>query len=872
MHLIPVWERVVPGWGDLDSKICIVGEAPGSVEVRVGEPFRGPAGTLLNECMQSAQLYRHFTYMTNVFNTLVVKSGKTMSVERTIDGAKKRIPVYISGKGFTPDGMYYVDALKKELESCKANVIIAAGEPAMCALTGLFHTTKQRGSVVESTLLPRRKIIPIIHPSAALRQYIWKYLIINDLRKAKAESEFPELRNVDRKFIKRPQFHEVVEYLEVLNKECRPQAVDLEIINHEISVFGVGDHERGIVIPFVDERGHSWDLGQEASIWELIAKYVGNPDKTMIFQNGMFDMYVLLKKYKIMPRGHWEDTMVAMNLLYPDFGKGLDMICSLFTNEPYYKDDFKLWSNAQVEREGKMETLWTYNEKDVAVTYEAWLKLLVELQDRKLYTHYREVMDIFPALLYMEARGLRVDKEELAQAKKLLEKIEQQYELELGRVVAPYYSGDDTFKGINPRSHQQLKSYFYGIRGVKPYLNRKTGNVTLDDMALKRLARGTKARAPMPEAGLIRKIRSAGKLRGTYLEVDLDTDSRLRCSINPAGTKNGRLSTSKTIFGTGTNMQNLPQQFKKFLVTDKDSLFIEIDKAQGEWVLCAYMARDPHMIKVVETGADAHTSTAHLAFGVPIELIKKDNEIVGHETDSHKIRELRHKYLPEILEYDIPSSMSVRQAGKKSNHGLNYDMGYRTFALVNEVSEVEAKKIVYAYHEAYPNIRNVFHAWVQDALANKVLTNVFGKQRLFLDRWGDSLLKDGYAYPAQSGLVGLVNRGIGDIWNDNSTYMKDLEMLMQVHDSILFQHPLSDISRMAHAIIKAGDHLNPVMEWQGKEFQIRNDVTVGFNWAGYHKEDNPTGMMNLKWTDDAEDLTLQLQEAIEVLQNGKKTE
>jgi DNA polymerase I-like protein with 3'-5' exonuclease and polymerase domains len=77
--------------------------------------------------------------------------------------------------------------------------------------------------------------------------------------------------------------------------------------------------------------------------------------------------------------------------------------------------------------------------------------------------------------------------------------------------------------------------------------------------------------------------------------------------------------------------------------------------------------------------------------------------------------------------------------GKKCNHSLNYDLGYKQFALRFEMGEGEAKQIVERFHRVYPGIRH-YHAWVRAALsANATLTNCYGRTRVFLERWGDEL-------------------------------------------------------------------------------------------------------------------------------------
>jgi DNA polymerase I-like protein with 3'-5' exonuclease and polymerase domains len=806
--------------------------------------------------MHNAGMIRRECYITNVFKVQVQKKGNDLYIGGEL--------VYRAGSrgGFTEEATPWLTHLKDELDSLEQpTVIVPMGEAAIRALCEQVSPTKVRGSIYPCPWEGARrncKVIPCIHPSAALRKYIWRYYIIFDLRRAKTESEFPELRRKVRHFIHRPSAVEVVAYFKTITKEKRPQAVDIEVYNQEISVFGCGQDDEGIVVPFMHGHEHFYSLEDEIQIWLAIAEYMEDPNILKVLQNGTFDLWVLARNNNIFAKGPIFDTMVAMKQLYPDFEKGLNTIASLFTSEPYYKDELKMWNTRMLNQLGgsiddRMATLWNYNEKDVAVTWEAHLKLKHELKHRGMLDTFNMTMATFPTMIYMETRGIRVNREALQQVKLEIEAKIIALQAELDQLVG---------FSLNINSAPQLKNYFYSIKGVKPYYNRKTGKPTCDDDALKRLSRSTTQRKGFREAAIIREMRGLSKLLGTYLNVELDSDSRIRCSINPSGTKNGRWSTGQTLFGTGTNLQNLPQQFKRFLEADPGTLLFEIDKAQGEWVICAYVSGDSNMIQVVDSGEDAHVGTAHRAFHVPKELIVAENKVAGHETDPIALRKLREENVPEILAYSIPGSMTCRQAGKKGNHGLNYDLGYRSFGFINEIPENEARQIVEAYHQAYPMIREGLHRWVRDQLGKtRTLVNVFGRKRTFYDRWGDSLFKDGYAFPAQSALVDLVNRALVKIFSAQDSYwMRWVDLMMQVHDSIFGQYWLHnyDYRAMARAVIQIGAYMNPTMTWQGREFNIRSDVKVGLNWAGFHPTHNPVGMMELEWTEDVEALAEQL--------------
>jgi len=464
-----------------------------------------------------------------------------------------------------------------------------------------------------------------------------------------------------------------------------------------------------------------------------------------------------------------------------------------------------------------------YNAIDSVVTHECIAPIWKDLEDSGNMPLYAFTEKLFQPLLYMALRGIAVDMEALkvVQRETGEEIIRLQQELHV-------MAGRD----LNPLSPKDCIKYFYIERDISPYTNRKTGKPTTDDLAMQRLAKGTAARKPIPEAKLVQRLRGLHKLKGTYLDIEFDDDGRMRCSVNPRGTKTGRISTSKTIFNTGMNMQNLPEAFKKFLVADPGYVLIELDKAGAEWVVVAYLANDANMIKVVEEGLDPHAYTAQLMFKQPIDLIKEENKLIGHNTDPDAIKLLRMKNMPELL--DLPfltRNMSMRQAGKKANHGLNYDEGFRTFALMNELIESDAKKIIALYHEAYPGVRGVFHEYVKHQLSkDRTLCNTFGFRRKFLEAWNDSLFKAAFAQIPQSTVGQIVNWALINTYEDTNDAVQKAELLMQVHDSILLQYPIADLPLLPQALGTIIEYLNPTLRYSGRDFHIKTDAKIGYNW------------------------------------------
>jgi uracil-DNA glycosylase family protein len=152
----PLWRtatQTVFGEGAARSELMLVGEQPGDREDLEGHPFVGPAGRLLDECLDEAGIDRTRAYVTNV-----VKHFKWQARGKRRIHAK---PAWSEIAACRP----WLDA---ELTVVKPDVLVCLGATAAQALLGKsFRVTRERGRPVDSDLAP--SVLATIHPSAILR-------------------------------------------------------------------------------------------------------------------------------------------------------------------------------------------------------------------------------------------------------------------------------------------------------------------------------------------------------------------------------------------------------------------------------------------------------------------------------------------------------------------------------------------------------------------------------------------------------------------------------------------------------------------------------------------------------------------------------
>lgn len=177
----PLWQnatQTVFGEGSAHAVIMFVGEQPGDSEDRVGKPFVGPAGRVLDRALVQVGIDRENVYVTNaVKHFKFVPRGKRRMHKKPADAE--------------------IDAchqwLERELEFVAPALVVALGATAARSLLG-------RSTPVEANrgrLMPfagDAKLLITVHPSALLR--------VPDEFKADAYRRFVADLNVAADFIK----------------------------------------------------------------------------------------------------------------------------------------------------------------------------------------------------------------------------------------------------------------------------------------------------------------------------------------------------------------------------------------------------------------------------------------------------------------------------------------------------------------------------------------------------------------------------------------------------------------------------------------------------------------------------------------------
>lgn len=145
--------HLVFGEGPENAEIVLVGEQPGDKEDLAGKPFVGPAGRLLDQCLEEAGIDRDRCYVTNAVKHFKYQMcGKKRLHARPNAGEVQRCAWWLGA----------------ELELLQPKLVVALGATAVSSLLGSkVKVMRDRGRILRPS--GQVEILVTIHPSALLR-------------------------------------------------------------------------------------------------------------------------------------------------------------------------------------------------------------------------------------------------------------------------------------------------------------------------------------------------------------------------------------------------------------------------------------------------------------------------------------------------------------------------------------------------------------------------------------------------------------------------------------------------------------------------------------------------------------------------------
>lgn len=786
----------VHGDGPIPSRIMLIGEAPGENEEREGTPFVGASGQELNRMLQEAGIMRSECYVTNVCKIRPPDNQISAFVATTKREITERHKL-LRDRYCTPEVHEGYAELLTEIEMVQPKIIVAFGNLAMWVLTGQWGILKWRGSLLQ-VAYGGPKVIPTIHPAAILREWSNRAVVLNDLRRVKRHmtsriyDNKPEWR-----FQIRPTYGQATQTLKELlvisdTSELTWLDFDIETRNGYIDCIGISwSRSDAICIPFMaaGKPAGYWHEDEEAEIIYLLYKLLTHPKVFIRWQNGLYDAQYVYRHWHFIPRGG-QDTMISQHSVFAALPKGLAFLASMYADwYVYWKDEGKIASNIPEDQR------WRYNLQDCVYTREVGEVLAQTVIKMKLSTVEARQQALFWPVLKAMLSGVRVDPKRRADMA-----VDIQEELSAREAFLFTVLGHS----INPSSPKQMQALFYEDLQQPPILKRVTiqgrqvMRPTCDDEALTKIG----AREPLirPICNAIADIRTLQKLLKDFVMMPLDEDGRMRCSFNIAGDAGGksapysyRLSSGQNAFGSGGNLQTIPSEKSKssgkaaargsmdfrlpnvrsMYVPDPEYTFFDMDLDRADLQVVVWEADDVMLKAALRLGVDVHL----------LNVYTLDNQ------DPPPLEELVETH-PAYPDHRGPRKHK-REFSKVFCHASNYVGGAKTVAahtgrLVHDIER--AQKIWFAAH---PGIL-AWHKRTEEQIRRyRFVENRWGNRWYIFDRL-DALLPEACAWVPQSTVGILINQ----IWQSLYDHLPEVEVLLQVHDSLAGQFRTKDATRI----------------------------------------------------------------------------
>ncbi len=413
-----------------------------------------------------------------------------------------------------------------------------------------------------------------------------------------------------------------------------------------------------------------------------------------------------------------------------------------------------------------LEQAAPYAAEDADITLQLHEKLHPMLNKHPGLLHvYKHIeMPLVSVLSHMERRGVLIDAPLLQQQSGELGKRLQALENKAYKIAG------ETFNLASPK---QLQTLLFDKLGLPVLKKTPKGQPSTAENVLQELALDY----PLPK--IILEYRSLSKLKSTYTD-------KLPEQINP---KTGRIHTSyhQAVAATGRlsssdpNLQNIPvrteegRRIRKAFTAPAGKKIVAADYSQIELRIMAHLSKDESLLKAFSNGMDIHRATAAEVFSVAPDAVTSEQ----------------------------------RRGAKAINFGLLYGMSAFGLAQQLNIEPKEAQAYVDLYFSRYPGVKTYMENTRKQAHEQGYVETLYGRRLYLAEINARNIMRQRAAErmainaPLQGTAADIIKLAMIkiDAWLQQQSI--DADMIMQVHDELVFEVAESDVETLINFINKA---------------------------------------------------------------------
>ena len=254
------------------------------------------------------------------------------------------------------------------------------------------------------------------------------------------------------------------------------------------------------------------------------------------------------------------------------------------------------------------------------------------------------------------------------------------------------------------------------------------------------------------------------------------------------------------------NLQNIPirtadgRRVREAFIAPADHVLLTADYSQIELRVMAHLTDDPGLTEAFMERVDIHQATAAEVFGVALDSVTEDQ----------------------------------RRGAKAINFGLMYGMSAFGLARNLEIPQYQAKEYIDAYFNRYPNVQDYVQATKEHGKQNGYVETIYGRRIYLRDINARNPMVRQAAErlainaPVQGSAADIIKKAticVGE-WLSESDL--DIEMILQVHDELVFEVAERDIEEAKSRI--------PELMRTAVELNVPLEVDLGVaqNWSAAH--------------------------------------